>query len=266
MRRFAPHLFVQHDLHPPSNRTADVVTVQGLALDRRRIHDLVGNRLEPGPFPVLEPNGRQLAQEPPLPESRLREFARQSARIPCKVWPILQLPNKTHFILRRICGDYNRYSPHGSSISRTVGVWYNLHNDRTGHLREAVAGSMVTVHPLPSTFAVPVRFPRLPGLTNGKCALSRATLRRRQGVLSRMTSSCLSGTDRLSADAVAVSRHGQFAPDGNPVRQPTQAASASPSGRRGSGGSTGSRPAESSSAAPTSPAAETPGRARRRRR
>ena len=125
---------------------------------------------------------------------------------------------------------------------------------------------MVTVHPLPSTFAVPVRFPRLPGLTNGKCALSRATLRRRQGVLSRMTSSCLSGTDRLSADAVAVSRHGQFAPDGNPVRQPTQAASASPSGRRGSGGSTGSRPAESSSAAPTSPAAETPGRARRRRR
>ena len=126
--------------------------------------------------------------------------------------------------------------------------------------------SMVTVHPLPSTFAVPVRFPRLPGLTNGKCALSRATLRRRQGVLSRMTSSCLSGTDRLSADAVAVSRHGQFAPDGNPVRQPTQAASASPSGRRGSGGSTGSRPAESSSAAPTPPAAETPGRARRRRR
>ena len=125
---------------------------------------------------------------------------------------------------------------------------------------------MVTVHPLPSTFAVPVRFPRLPGLTNGKCALSRATLRRRQGVLSRMTSSCLSGTDRLSADAVAVSRHGQFAPDGNPVRQPTQAASASPSGRRGSGGSTGSRPAESSSAAPTPPAAETPGRARRRRR
>ena len=125
---------------------------------------------------------------------------------------------------------------------------------------------MVTVHPLPSTFAVPVRFPRLQGLTNGKCALSRATLRRRQGVLSRMTSSCLSGTDRLSADAVAVSRHGQFAPDGNPVRQPTQAASASPSGRRGSGGSTGSRPAESSSAAPTPPAAETPGRARRRRR
>ena len=125
---------------------------------------------------------------------------------------------------------------------------------------------MVTVHPLPSTFAVPVRFPRLPGLTNGKRALSRATLRRRQGVLSRMTSSCLSGTDRLSADAVAVSRHGQFAPDGNPVRQPTQAASASPSGRRGSGGSTVSRPAESSSAAPTPPAAETPGRARRRRR
>ena len=49
-----------------------------------------------------------------------------------------------------------------------------------------------------------VRFPRLPGLTNGKRALSRATLRRRQGVLPRMTSSCLSGTDRLSADAVAV--------------------------------------------------------------
>ena len=63
---------------------------------------------------------------------------------------------------------------------------------------------MVTVHPLPSTFAVPVRFLRLPGLTNSKCALSRATLRRRQGVLSRMTSSCLSGTDRLSADAFAV--------------------------------------------------------------
>ena len=133
-------------------------------------------------------------------------------------------------------------------------------------IQTETAQSMVTVQPLPSTFAVPVRFPRLPGLTNGKCALSRATLRRRQGVLSRMTSSCLSGTDRLSADAVAVSRHGQFAPDGNPVRQPTQAASASPSGRRGSGGSTGSRPAESSSAAPTPPAAETPGRARRRRR